>query len=756
MGKKKKVKSEAVISKPIGLVTPLEKRRKRVNYLEMHTGKLSPVSMIKSDENKKSTKDETEADLSRSEVRKKSITSGKNATVSKVENKNKNETKEANNALEKTEIIPEISSHKSKQNTHKNVKAKKDKDTQNLNKKDEGCREKGDLGKQETKRKQGDMYTNIKSGRRGKNTETTDTLQKDILEASQIAGKSSDEAIQSDIKNNSGKEFEKVTKDSNKKHHSSSPIKESSENSKDNTKICTAKIPVKNTLTTSKRKSGKKISLEKGTKDSSYNSLYDDEALKPSTSTDSNSSKNNELNKQESKSDSELGKSSKKLIVTKKNVKEAKPLGGGHNSKGIKIYEGKKKKNAKIITKQSEKEVQSTEDDNLEQKTEKQTLPAKKTESKPKVDNDKKVSEEKLDIYKGESVELMKDTIRKTLRKLTKESASSLKALDKKNYSTTSKTVAASNFKEETKSTKSKVSNKADAKEKKPDINLLFEKAKKLTPEKEALKELIEDKSKTSDGVEDSKKLTASSKVEIKDSQMKNAKTRSTKRPEKTPTKITEVEHAEEIIEDMQRIQEAQKSECITPTKCDNFENSSKTFAKNKRRVNTSDNEQQPMDAEHEGIVAQVSSKASPTVNSNKTKKLINKYKQNQSNIVKRLGTVAVFSSRRKRNCRTENEDVLRKTQKKKKVVKPKMKIDTALERDNSQMETEDNDSTKMELDVGKDFEIKTLPSFQEVVPMNEETPVTKEIKLNLQNHKKINQKIIEKAVIKPKRNEKS
>merc|ERR1712130_637605 len=190
---------------------------------------------------------------------------------------------------------------------------------------DEGCREKGDLGKQETKRKQGDMYTNIKSGRRGRNTETTDALQKDILEASQIAGKSSDEAIQSDVKNNSGKELEKLTWDSNKKHNSSSPMKESSvsvENSKDTTKITTAKIPEKNTLTTSKRKSGKKISLEKGRKDSSNNFSSDDEALKPSTSTDSNSSKNNELNKQELKSNSELGKSSKKLIVTKKNVKE--------------------------------------------------------------------------------------------------------------------------------------------------------------------------------------------------------------------------------------------------------------------------------------------------------------------------------------------------------------------------------------------------------------------------------------------------
>ena len=51
--RKSKTENNTVVSKPIGLVRPLEKRRKRINYLEMHTGKLSPQNLVRTDEKEK-------------------------------------------------------------------------------------------------------------------------------------------------------------------------------------------------------------------------------------------------------------------------------------------------------------------------------------------------------------------------------------------------------------------------------------------------------------------------------------------------------------------------------------------------------------------------------------------------------------------------------------------------------------------------------------------------------------------------------
>jgi hypothetical protein len=147
----------------------------------------------------------------------------------------------------------------------------------------------------------------------------------------------------------------------------------------------------------------------------------------------------------------------------------------------------------------------------------------------------------------------------------------------------------------------------------------------------------------------------------------------------------------------MQRIQDLHKSEDFpSPAKSKTTEPRKKsTPVKNRRSKHTEHNDQQIMD--HDISVSTVgqpytSQTPETKISQNKTKKLVNKYKQSQSSIVKRLGTFAVFSSRRKRNCRTENEDAMRKTQKRIKLAsKSKMKIDTTGEMKSSvtQMETE-------------------------------------------------------------------
>ena len=136
--KKKKGRAEVstFISKPFGLVTPLEKQKKRMNYLEMHTGKLSPVSMIKSEENKKTVMDESEATTSTSEsnesgtIKKKTVGSNKSEMVHNPESKNtkRGDRKGAvHQSTEKVEPKPSIvvtpekppSLNKPKQNTKK-------------------------------------------------------------------------------------------------------------------------------------------------------------------------------------------------------------------------------------------------------------------------------------------------------------------------------------------------------------------------------------------------------------------------------------------------------------------------------------------------------------------------------------------------------------------------------------------------------------------------------------------------------------
>jgi len=61
------------------------------------------------------------------------------------------------------------------------------------------------------------------------------------------------------------------------------------------------------------------------------------------------------------------------------------------------------------------------------------------------------------------------------------------------------------------------------------------------------------------------------------------------------------------------------------------------------------------------------------------SKKVLKKTKTGKSLSVQRLGTVKIFSARRKRDCRTESSDPLRKVMKKK-IVKPKMEKTAALQ----------------------------------------------------------------------------
>merc|ERR1712106_629728 len=143
------------------------------------------------------------------------------------------------------------------------------------------------------------------------------------------------------------------------------------------------------------------------------------------------------------------------------------------------------------------------------------------------------------------------------------------------------------------------------------------------------------------------------------------------------------------------------------------------------------------------------------------SKKLVNKYKQSQSSIVKRLGIVSVFSSRRKRNCRTENDDVMRKTKKKiKPANKPKMKIDTSIGNiisNTASMETESiNENIEMELDFEKEVSNKksTLKQLK-TVPMNEETEVSKKTLSNIPYKSDDSYNIKAKQIVKPKKIEK-
>ena len=62
-----------------------------------------------------------------------------------------------------------------------------------------------------------------------------------------------------------------------------------------------------------------------------------------------------------------------------------------------------------------------------------------------------------------------------------------------------------------------------------------------------------------------------------------------------------------------------------------------------------------------------------------KAKKVLKKAKMGKSLSVQRLGTVKIFSARRKRDCRTETADPLRKVMKKK-VVKPKIEKAAAMQ----------------------------------------------------------------------------
>merc|ERR1711892_831999 len=250
----------------------------------------------------------------------------------------------------------------------------------------------------------------------------------------------------------------------------------------------------------------------------------------------------------------------------------------------------------------------------------------------------------------------------------------------------------------------------------------------------------------------------------------KNVKADVNKKAEKTPTKITEVEDAEEIIEDMQRIQDLHKSEEYSPpAKGESNESRKKTSpVKTKRSKELSDIEQQMME---DDASVSFTSKIVPSPNvlhpsetkisQSTSKKLVNKYKQSQSSIVKRLGIVSVFSSRRKRNCRTENDDVMRKTKKKIKLAnKPKMKVDTSIGNiisNTASMETESiNENIEMELDFEKEESNKksTLKQLK-TVPMNEETEVSKRTLSNLPYKSDDNYNIKAKQIVKPKKIEK-
>merc|ERR1711955_7812 len=131
--------------------------------------------------------------------------------------------------------------------------------------------------------------------------------------------------------------------------------------------------------------------------------------------------------------------------------------------KGNKKEERISKKNAKIVSDDLEKGKVASKDDDFHEKTEIQSLRANQKESKPILGKKDKKLEEKLDIYKGESMELMKDTIRKTLRKLDN---SSLKDPESKEEVNSSKTRTRLNLEKKAEANQFKSSTKSNFKEK--------------------------------------------------------------------------------------------------------------------------------------------------------------------------------------------------------------------------------------------------------------------------------------------------
>merc|ERR1712013_970497 len=743
--KQKKVKTESntVIAKPIGLVTPLEKRRKRVNYLEMHTGKLSPVSMIKSEEHKKSSKDEAETDLNKSDGKKKAIIA-KNSPTGKIDkhikNNEKKDTKSHENITQTS-----LSKVKVKQTDKKIVKVKKDKIKEIIKHNNDANTEERETSDKDASSKikltQGDMYSSIKSGRRGKINETPGTKdaskKKATINDSDVKEDANDTALQIPVtKKGSTNELKDSTKDGDKSQDDKSSKRDDSDtiNSKRSTR--------KNPSASEKSKSERNSEFEQDAENSVRNSTTDNnsqvEALKTSVA---NSSIGN----------FEIDQDPKRNIVKMKTMQDVTDttednLENGQSLKGNKKEERISKKNAKIVSDELEQGKVASKDDDCHEKTEIQSLRTNQMESKPILGEKDKKLEEKLDIYKGESMELMKDTIRKTLRKLDK---SSLKALESKEEVNSSKTHTRLTLEKEAEANQFKSSTKSSFKEK--EGTLQTGKNYKIPSKKEPTEELVE-----IDELEGNKEgqitnKQEASKEEGKSTRRKNAKAGANQKSEKTPTKITEVNDAEEIIEDMQRIQYTQKFADLSPGKSEPSERNRNV--KKERNVDTADREHE-MDAEDPVTMTSTPkhpSKESLKVDSNKTNKLINKYKQSKSSIVKRLGSVAVFSSRRKRNCRMENEDVLRKTQKKKKVaIKQQMKIDTtANEINSSLMDTEDNNIVKMELELEKASYTKTPQINTTVLPMNEETLL---IKATKQNDQKVDKMNVGKAAAKLKR----
>merc|ERR1711915_471456 len=148
----------------------------------------------------------------------------------------------------------------------------------------------------------------------------------------------------------------------------------------------------------------------------------------------------------------------------------------------------------------------------------------------------------------------------------------------------------------------------------------------------------------------------------------------------KIRARITKVNEAHEIIEDMERLNDVcNEEEPLKENKSVDLstEISPKT-TNNKQSFATV--KEHSMESEEVEVISKLD-----TISESKElepinivpKKLTNKLKSNKSSIVKRLGTVSVFSSRRKRNCRIETVELLKKTKKKPKTTnKVKMKVD--------------------------------------------------------------------------------